>query len=73
MGLDEVILRILQYAKAEILPVIPEDDRKMVTAVGITNALRIRQAWQNLLPVAKSIRMSDEDVDKLMQFIKEGI
>ena len=39
MSLNEMIMRLIRYAKAEILPVIPESDKRMVTAIGITNAL----------------------------------
>ena len=65
-----MIMRLIRYAKAEILPVIPENDKRMVTAIGITNALRINQVRQQLEPVGNNITVSDADIDTLVRYLR---
>lgn len=70
MSLNEIIMRLIQYARTEIFPVIPESDRRVVTAVGITNALRLNQIRQQLEPVGNNIRVSDADIDTLVKYLR---
>lgn len=70
MTLEQIIMRLLDYAKAEILPVIPGEAKGAATAIFVRNVGRLKEAVQMLLPVARSITFSDEDIEKLIRAIK---
>lgn len=70
MTLEQIIMRLLDFAKTEILPVIPGEAKGAATAIAVRNAGRLKEAAQMLLPVAQSITFSDEDIEKLIRAIK---
>lgn len=70
MTLEQIIMRLLDYAKDEILPVVPGEAKGAATAIFVRNVGRLKEAAQMLLPVAQSITFSDEDIEKLIGVIK---
>lgn len=70
MTLEQIIMRLLDYAKDEILPVVPGEAKGAATAIFVRNVGRLKEAAQMLLPVARSITFSDEDIEKLIGVIK---